>query len=323
MGSLRGAGHSAHPDSAWVAATRSRVLQHIYQTTEEVPQRVVTLNHLWSALSLIMPQRTVYTVVRPAFIFVLCFVLGTAGWITTVTASLESLPGDALYAVKIATEHTQVAVTHALQGREASAQLRVSFATRRADEVSKAVATGSPADDKHRERVEQAVENLKTEVETVSAELKEVNQENPVAAARVALAIDHRVNVIEQTLVASGAHATTTATAAVAAIAELKLEVDRVKTADAAASTSTPPTAVVAAPVVVPPPANTSTSTVVISEQANASTTVRVLPAPAPVAKPEEHPEPAPQKDEFPERPPELAPDVVDAPTPIGIQTWE
>lgn len=329
--SLKGAGHAANPDTAWVASTRSRLLQHINRTTEEIPTRILTLNHLWSALSLIMPQRTVYKVVRPAFIFVMCFTLGTAGWITTVTASLESLPGDALYPVKIATEQTQVAVTEAIKGEAASTELRLSFATRRADEVNKIITTPSGSEAEQKARVEVAVQNLKSEVETVSVRLQEVKQENPAAAAQVAQVIDRKVEVLQQSLGVTGGQSSSTAAVA---IAQLRLEVDRVKT-DVSSSTTTSTPSVAAssstAPIAVKEsPAGATTTTITVVAPVNTTSSVTIIitqpevrvPA-KPVPAPEELPPVVvdPQKD-FPERPPELAPEVVDEPTPIGIQTW-
>jgi len=333
---LKGAGHAAHPDSAWVNATRSRLLQHIYQTTEEIPTRVLTLNRLWLVLSLILPQRTVYAVVRPAFIFVLCFGLGTAGWITTVTASLESLPGDALYPVKIATEQTQVAVAQAFQGNEASAGLRVSFATRRADEVTKAIAAPASNDvekAEKQERVERAVENLKSEVQTVNDQLKEVKQENPQAAIRVAQVIERKVDVLQQSLEVGGAHASSTAPSAVAAIAELKLEVGRTKIADISApiaTTTSTPTASTSTTVplggkelpAAAPTTTSTTTTITIIAPIATTTPITIFLAPIPVASVEPTLPEKPTND-FPERPSELSPEVVDAPTPISIQSWD
>lgn len=317
--SLKGAGHAANPDTAWVASTRSRLLQHIDRTTEDVPTRIFSLVHLWSALSLIMPQRTVYAVVRPAFIFVMCFTLGTAGWITTVTASLESLPGDALYPVKIATEQTQVAVTEAIKGEAASTELRISFATRRADEVNKIIAAPAGNEAEQKARVEVAVQNLKSEVETVSVRLQEVKHENPETAAQFAQVIDRKVDVLQQSLGVTGNQSSSTAAVA---IAQLRLEVDRVIT-DVASSTatSTPTVATTStAPLgtkdVPAGAAATTTITVITPVNTSSSVTIEVR---VPI-RPRQELIVDPKKD-FPERPLELAPEVVDAPTPISIET--
>lgn len=327
--SLKGTNHTANPDAAWVAASRSRLLQHIDRTTEEIPTRIFSLVHLWSVLSLIMPQRTVYAVVRPAFIFILCFGLGTAGWITTVSASLESLPGDALYAVKLATEHTQVAVVEAVQGKTASTELRLSFVSRRVDEVNKAVSAPAKNEAEKQVRVNQAVENLKTEVKSVSDTLSAVKQSNPAAAAAVAQVIDRKVDVIQLSLVSTGV--TASSTDAAVAIAQLKQESNSIK-ADVASSTATSTTNTVATstdPITTTSTTNTSTTTTIAvpvstsTPAASASSTTAAQEIRKPQPLPELEQPVVPKKELIPERPPELAPDVVDTPTPISIQTWQ
>lgn len=249
--SLKGTEHTANPDANWIASSRVRLLNQIDRTTEVIPTRIFSLVHLWSVLSLIMPQRTVYAVVRPAFIFVVCFSLGTAGWLTTVSASLESLPGDTLYPVKLATEHTQVAVVEAMKGSAASTELRLSFVTRRVDEVTKVVAAPAASAEARQERVDIAVENLKTEVQTVSEKLSDVKLNNPESVIHVAQVIERKVDAIQQSLEVAGV--TTSSTAAVVAIAQLKQD------AVAESASSTTPTATTSSL----PIANT-TSTVIL-----------------------------------------------------------
>lgn len=317
---------AVNPRPEWIAETRSRVLRHIELTSSAAPvtQRVVTLNHLWTALSFVMPQRTVYAVVRPAVIFVICFAVGTGGWITTVSASLNSLPGDALYPVKIASEHTQVAVVNALQGRTASTELRLSLARRRAEEVSKIVNTPALDSQAKSVRVQAAVEQLKSEVQSVSENLVAVQQRggSQQEVIAVAQAITKNTEEIKQNLGDTSVHATS----AEVLVAINKLQQDAGKAQEVASSTpalaittstpqivltveivsSTPATSTVptAAPTSTPAqprastkPAHTTTSTVIIIEEDS--------------------------NKNFPERPPELSPDVVDTPTPIQLEAWE
>lgn len=308
--SLKGTEHTANPDPSWVASSRTRLLNQIERTTEVIPTRIFSLVHLWSVLSLVMPQRTVYAVVRPAFIFVVCFSLGTAGWLTTVSASLESLPGDTLYPVKRATEQTQVAVVEAMKGKAASTELRLSFVTRRVDEVTKVVAAPAISAAARQERVEQAVEILKTEVQTVNEKLNDVKINNPESAAQVAQVIERKVDAIQQSLEVAGI--TTSSTAAVVAIAQLKLDA---VAGVASSTTSTDPVA---------SETNTTSTVIVIvpAPESEATTTIIVAPivrAPLPSSA-NESPAPKKKLDAFPERPPELGPDVVDTATPISIQ---
>lgn len=310
--SLKNTAHTVNPDPAWVASTRARVLQHIDRTTEEIPTRIFTLSHVWSILSLIIPQKTVYAVVRPAVIFTVCFTLGTAGWITTVTASLESLPGDALYPVKLATEQTQVAVTQAIKGDAASTELRVSFVSRRADEVAKVIAAPAVNDAEREGRVQIAVANLTSEVESVSVKLNEVKNENPEIAIHVAQLIDTKVNAIQLTLEATQQSSSTSSTSATLAIVQLKDDLERVRTdisTSTAAATSTPSAIIVD---------TTSTTAPIIT----VTTTPAIISTEPQLPIIDFEPEVDPLKD-FPERPKELGPDVVDEVVPIQIKTWE
>ncbi len=47
-------------------------------------------------------------VLRPASLALSAFVLMFGGWVTTVNASFDAVPGDVLYPVKLATERVQI-----------------------------------------------------------------------------------------------------------------------------------------------------------------------------------------------------------------------
>ncbi|MCX6780793.1 MAG: DUF5667 domain-containing protein [Candidatus Magasanikbacteria bacterium] len=306
---LKNTAHAANPNEEWVASSRAQMLSTINRTTEEVPTRIFTMAHVWSALSLIMPQKTVYAYVRPAVIFTLCFSLGTAGWITTVSASLGSLPGDALYPVKIATEHTQVAVVQVTQGSAATAELHLSFASRRADEVTKIIATPTANPVEQKARVAVAAENLKTEVQNVSETLQAAKQSDPAAAVQVAKVIEVKITALQQSLDETAADgsvsSTVSGTGAVVALAQLKQETDSLKqSASSTAATSTAPNAT-STPSTIPAP---TTSTLEITVPAT-STVVIFVPA-AQKAPEVKNTEPV-ISNQFPERPAELAPNVV------------
>ena len=331
MEQLKTTQHAVNPSADWVLKNRTALLSHIARTSEDVPTRTLTLAHLWSALSLIMPQRTVYAVVRPAVIFVLCVSVGTAGWLTTVSASLASLPGDAMYPVKLATESTQAALVQAIQGDAATAELHLSFASRRADEVHKIIEAGTVAAPVNQQHVQQAVENLKSEIQSASANLTSAQHAAPESAVAVAKSIDRKVEELQQSAQEADVHISSLAT--VAAIQQLKQVADQVKLANVAVTTSTPASTTSTAGVdftlfittstfgsatTTPGVSTTTVSTpgIVIRPiiQHVSNQTAVVAPETAsPTAKP---------NDAFPIRPLELAPNVVDAPTPIKLETW-
>lgn len=319
MGEITRAQHDVNPRPEWVAATRSRVLRHIEQTTAEPTTRIFTLNHLWSALTLVVPQKTVYAYVRPFVIFAICFGLGGAGWITTVSASLNSLPGDNLYPVKLAAEHAQVAVVEAFGGRAAGAEARLVLVSRRAEEITKTAEVTSGDLTTKQQRVQVAVNNLKNEVKEVSSALGDAKQSAPQAAAAVAQAVDRKAAEIKQSLETVDMHISSNDTAI--ALDELKQVAKQVKE-DVAKSEQV--TATSSAPIAVhqppqqptQPTAATNTNYGVANNQTVTTTpaiNVRVINHPGTsveTAKPESEP------------PLTLSPDVVNTSTPIRLEMW-
>lgn len=303
-----------NPRPEWMVQTRTNLLRHIELTSEQPAHRMVTLAHLWSALSLIMPQRTVYAVVRPTVIFVLCFIVGTGGWVTAVSASLRSLPGDTLYPIKLATEQTQASVVGVLQGRAAATELRVSFASRRAQEVHKVLSSRGDEPQK-KERIDAAVAQLHTELNQVREELKQVHKDaTPDEAFATAQTVARAVNEIKLTFAMSGVQASTAAHAqeTVSAIEELKSEAGRVEqemaivtSTNNGVSATVATTTIVLVPVV--PTTPTSTTAPV------ASTTVLII-------VPRQKIQPPPLRVE---KPLELSPDVTDQKTEVTIEAWE
>lgn len=325
MNQVKNASTDFNPRPEWVAENRSRMLRHIEQTNAATPRRVVTLTHVWTALSFIMPQKTVYAVVRPAVIFVLCFGVGIGGWITTVSASLNSLPGDTLYPVKLASEQTQVAVVSVLQGKTASAEFHVTLTNRRFEEVQKIVATPTTDEKAKSVRVEAAVQQLKTEVQSTSDSLVAAQKSNSSVPDLVAVAkvIETKADEMKQNLSSTAVHITSADASSdvLVAINQLKTDAANAQVAAtstpaiAAAPTSTPAITATSTPVVLP----TSTSTTFSTTTAHVGNKVS---SDATVVTTTTSEQDAILKN-FPERPPELAPNVVDTATPITLEAWQ
>lgn len=167
-----------------------------------VKERIVNFNQVWQLLDVFLPSRAVYYVVRP--IAVVLLIAGTmmGSWVTTVSASYNSLPGDILYSVKLATETVQT--TLALKPQET--KLRMEFASRRADEVKKIVKS-NVSKSKKETKVAEAVKHLKSDLEQVKGNLDEMKKNAPVASnlptpqvVEVAKAVDQKVTEIQQSL---------------------------------------------------------------------------------------------------------------------------
>lgn len=126
------------------------------------------------------------SVVRPAMVGVGLLVLVVGGWMTSVSAAYEAVPGDLLYPIKIASEQAQLTIATSDQAR---AQLHMEFASRRLAEVSSI--SNSNASDKTG-RMKTAVDGFKNEV----AETKTVmqNMQGSTDAVAVASALDTKAS---------------------------------------------------------------------------------------------------------------------------------
>ena len=111
------------------------------------------------------------------------FAIIFGGWVATVNASFDSVPGDVLYPVKLATERVQITFA---ANPERRARLYSEFAGRRLQEA----ATVSVSDKEGKEvRVKAAVDGFKTQVNSAQEALKQVSVED---RAGVAVSIDQR-----------------------------------------------------------------------------------------------------------------------------------
>ncbi len=92
----------------------------------------------------------------------LVFAVGIGGGLTTVSASLNSLPGDTLYTVKLTTEKVRLALA---QDEAMKINLRAEFVGRRIEEMKTIVQ--SPVENKG-DRIELALANIKIGINSVN-----------------------------------------------------------------------------------------------------------------------------------------------------------
>lgn len=174
---LKGLKHGeANPRAEWVRNNRDFLLSQIKNTLPaESEKRFMRTSwqSVWPALSIFLPQNFVYNVLRPVAILLVVVSVATSGWITTVDAAYESLPGDLLYPAKRVAEKTQVTVAAVLGDKSAETKLHVKFARRRATETKKIVAIAALNPKKKGDAV-QAVAELKKEMKNVEDGLTEM-----------------------------------------------------------------------------------------------------------------------------------------------------
>ncbi len=127
-----------------------------------------------------------HAVLRPLMVGIGILVLAAGGWMTSVNAAYESVPGDMLYPIKIATEQAQLSITISDQKRAA---LHMEFASRRLAEASSI--SHSDSSDKT-ERMKSAVSAFKNEVAEAKTSLKSLQGSEEAVA--VASALDAKAN---------------------------------------------------------------------------------------------------------------------------------
>lgn len=169
------------PNEEWLKKNRELLLHQIKNTIGPKTAKPA-LENIWESMSMLLPHSFVYKILRPVTVMFLIVGMGIGGWIATVAASSESLPGEWLYPAKIATEQTQVAVANAVGDKSAQTNLHIEFARRRAIETKKIISTDNP--DKM-QIAAQTVSNLTNEMQNVSSNLEDIKTA-PGTSAQVA-----------------------------------------------------------------------------------------------------------------------------------------
>ena len=163
---LRDRERGIKPDPAWVSATRDRLLMQVRNTiaTPEVGaknRRFIDVAYP----SLLRLARTPALVV----LSIIAFVFG--GSLVSVRAAERSLPGDALFGLKLVTEQTRLAFEKSKVGK---VKLKVEFTKRRANEL-KTIVTTSVTDKEG--RANKATDILKQDLHTLKEQLKDVKED--------------------------------------------------------------------------------------------------------------------------------------------------
>ncbi len=177
---LKALKHSeVNPSSDWLNSNRALLLSQIKNTVGPAPISKFNFNNVWSALTVFLPQTFVLNVVRPIAVLLIVALVGMSGWVATVDASYEAMPGEWLYPAKRAVEKTQVTIAAVTGNKTSETKLHAEFAKRRAAEVKKIVAANIPNNQK---QVKTAVQDLKTEIQNVNNKLDEMKTDTGQSA---------------------------------------------------------------------------------------------------------------------------------------------
>src|SRR3989338_9340797 len=150
--------NEVNPSEEWARRTKQLLKAQISNTVPAVAKaKKQVFENVWETMAAVLPSSFVYKVVRPVAVFIMVIMVGASGWIATVDASYNALPGDWLYTTKRATEKTQVAIAAAVGDKTGETKLHSEFAKRRALEAKKMVGSADPV---QIARVSQVVKDL-------------------------------------------------------------------------------------------------------------------------------------------------------------------
>lgn len=159
-----------NPDPVWLKANRALLLAQIKNTVAVDDTRAPDgWENIWSRLSIFLPRQVVYNVVRPLAVLTVAILVGTSGWIASVDAAYDALPGDGVaYYLKRSFEKTQVAVVSLIGDQTARTKVHLKLAVSRASEVKKILARHSASEEEKQNNVSATVADFKQEINAVN-----------------------------------------------------------------------------------------------------------------------------------------------------------
>ncbi|MBT4071539.1 MAG: hypothetical protein HOE80_02340 [Candidatus Magasanikbacteria bacterium] len=178
------------PDRDWVSKNKAQMMSQIRNTVDETVERSMA-DALFGMVDIFVPAR-MFFVARAMAVFALIISMVGSGWLASVSASSNSLPGDTLYGVKLATERTKVMVAHATGNNEAVTKYHMASAQKRSKELEQV--SEEPA------RVEVGIKELKKSVELTTESLEKTKQDDPEAAKALAKDITEQTKDISLSL---------------------------------------------------------------------------------------------------------------------------
>ncbi len=172
---------SVQPDSTWTAKTRESLLEKI--GAAEVVQ--VSFGERVRLVVRSLVPTSARTVLRgPAAALVSGIALIIGGSMASVSAAEQSVPGDLLFPVKLVSEQTRLVLT---TDKKEKVRLKGEFVNRRVEEIKKIAQTDVA---KKPQRLKEATEILRRDLDTVKNQLTDVSQEKPAQRVEVAKLVD-------------------------------------------------------------------------------------------------------------------------------------
>ncbi len=182
------------PDPVWLLSTRSTLLMQVKNTLPvEAPRKKEVLGEMYKFLSPFFNFSKM--VHKPVFAALAVIVALFGGSLFSVSAAEQSIPGDFLYSVKLATEQARLALA---KDSKDKVKLKTEFTERRVDEMKKVIA--APGANK-KEKVIQTAEVLKRDMDTIKQQLGDMQSESGAQDIKdTAKMIDQKTNAVVQAL---------------------------------------------------------------------------------------------------------------------------
>lgn len=163
---LRDHKRGIQPDPSWVRDTRERLLMQVRNTIPSAEAANKNRETIAAAHPSFMQLAKGPVLVVGSIVLI---VLG--GSFASVRAAEHSLPGDALYLLKLVTEQTRLAFTSSKPNK---VKLKVAFTKRRVEDMKTVMAAEDPEKDV---RVGKAADILKQDLNTIKEQLDEVHKQ--------------------------------------------------------------------------------------------------------------------------------------------------
>lgn len=182
------------PDAVWLLSTRSTLLMQVKNTLPvEAPRKKEVAGELYKFVS---PFFNFSKMIRkPVFAGLAVIVTLFGGSLFSVSAAEQSLPGDFLYSVKLATEQARLAMA---KDSKDKVKLKTEFTERRVDEMKKVIAA---PDANKKEKVIQTAEVLKRDMDTIKQQLGDMQGKAGAQDIKdTAKMIDQKTSAVVQAL---------------------------------------------------------------------------------------------------------------------------
>lgn len=178
------------PNQEFLAQNKSLLMMQI-KSKQEAKQSV-NIRNIWQITEIFTNNNLFDYALKPALSIIVVFGVAFVSWAGAVSASYNSLPGDALYSVKIMTEKAQLKLTPKIT----KTSLQTEFAGRRLEEMIK-IAEQEESENKQ-ELIKKAVNGFKEQVKEVKQALEDLGEEDGVMEA--AKLIDRKTQEYEYAL---------------------------------------------------------------------------------------------------------------------------